>query len=143
MNETPYNLLKNKYDEISDYLLPVKDKYPKIVNDMLYYYVIENIDLFSEIEDSLGSEGVYFIEDFYIGRTHNIISRLSAHIIEIFEPQKGSNQEKKLKIENILKYRKLKTVIISNNKNDEKELIIQYSSKYNLANIRFNIKNIK
>jgi len=135
MNKTPYEIIESKYNEIDDYLKPVKNKYPDVVNDMLFYYVRDNIHLFSEIKN--GSKGVYFIEDFYIGRTKNIYNRITSHIIEIFQ-NTYSNQEKVENIKIVLKERKLKVNIISDQETDEKKLIIEYSKKYNLTNIEFN-----
>jgi hypothetical protein len=105
-----------------------------------YYNINLNLKNFIEFENNFNSiQGVYFIEDFYIGKSGNLNNRLAGHLTELCHLYTADNLEKSFKIIEILSIRKLKVKILSNNPKDEKMFIQEYSLKYPLLNTQFNI----
>lgn len=110
--------------------------------------VIEtNIDKFvNNVETIDNIEGCYMIEDFYIGRSQNILNRICGHLDETFRLylyyDKTNNHQKCKSILNILETGdKLNVKVLSNNQEDERRLIIKYAEETNLTNKVFNKYN--
>lgn len=74
--------------------------------------------------------GVYLIEDFYIGQTNNINSRIAFHILECFYKEYGCityvNAEKREAILKVLETRKIKVKLLTDDIKQEKKLIQEY-----------------
>lgn len=139
MNNTLLNEINNQYNKINNFIYK-ENKYigdNKIVFNLLFYWIRENLNRFSEINGGLS--GVYFIEDFYIGKTGDIYNRVSSHILDIFKG--NGNTEKVERTKDLLSNnKKIKVNIISKKQSDEESLIIKYSNDYDLTNIEFNPK---
>jgi len=98
------------------------------------------ISSFVEIDNSENyTEGVYQIENFYIGRSKNIESRIVYHILELIDIEEGKilNKEKLFLIKSVLKERKLKVKILSSNQEEEEFFIKELYNKIPLTNIEF------
>lgn len=90
--------------------------------------------------DSPNNKGVYQIEDFYIGKSGNILGRITYHILEVLNIEKSKvifNKEKLYLIYSILKNRKLKITHLDRNTKKEKEYIEILYPILPLVNIEF------
>lgn len=92
--------------------------------------------------------GIYLIEDFYIGKTNNINSRIAFHILECFYKEYGCityvNEEKREAILKVLETRKLKVKLLDDDMNKEKGYIQDYYlNGYPLLNKVYVNKKIK
>lgn len=84
--------------------------------------------------------GVYFIEDFYIGKSKDILSRIASHVLEVLTVEtskKVNNREKLYLIYSILKTRKLRVKILTSNQKQEESYIKEFYHKFPLTNIEF------
>lgn len=144
MKKTPYEKLQNKLNECNKFFNKntITDR-KSVIRDIMINYVYENYNQFFKINGY--TKGVYFIEDFYIGRTSNIHKRLAYHIVDSLDIflDYNSNIRKCEKIIDIIKNNILKVKMISKKESDEEKLIIEYSNKYDLTNIEFNPNRIK
>jgi hypothetical protein len=89
--------------------------------------------------------GIYLIEDFYVGKSTNIISRISAHILEVINSKNAKvvhNKEKLYLIQSILKNRKLKVKVIDEGLSKEVFHIERLYSILPLTNIEFVTKGM-
>ena len=113
--------------------------------DTLLNYIQLNIDRIVDFSNCSGFQGVYMIEDFYIGKSNNIIRRISEHLEEsLFDidrwkpsnwlPIKSGNKEKVRKIRESLSNSKLKITLLSDDIKEETKLIKEGRQKYNLTN---------
>ena len=90
------------------------------------------------------SEGVYLIENFYIGKSKNIKQRIIGHLVEalldcVNLDHRNYNYIKSMAIIEVLNKRRLKIVRLDHNKENEKELIIKFANiGYPLINKQFN-----
>jgi len=105
------------------YLREYLDFVYRIGKPELYFTINgEKNDLFDKFKNT---NCVYMIEDFYIGKSNRLFMRCLNHINECDEDVQ--NKEKNKKILKILNSgKKLKIKIISDNADDEKELIQSY-----------------
>lgn len=144
MKKTPYEKLQNKLNECNKFFNKntITDR-KSVIRDIMINYVYENHNQFFKIEGY--TKGVYFIEDFYIGRTSNIHRRLSYHIVDSLDIflDYNSNLRKCEKIIEVIKNNILVVKMLSKKETDEEKLIIEYSNKYDLTNIDFNPNRIK
>lgn len=103
--------------------------------------VKRNLDKFIEFENSVSivGSGVYVIENFYVGKTNNIVNRIVSHILECFYEEYGCknsfNKEKSYKIKEVLKTRKLRVKLIDSEQNRESIYINELKEKFLLTNI--------
>ena len=92
----------------------------KILNDYVEY----------DSNGYIKNGGVYLIEDFYIGQTGNITSRLAFHILECFYKEYDCityvNEEKREAILKVLETRKLKVKLLDDDMKKEKGYIQDY-----------------
>ena len=113
--------------------------------DSLLNYIELNIDRLVDFSNCDEFQGVYMIEDFYVGKSNNIKRRVSEHLEEsLFDidkwqpsnwlPIKSGNKEKVKRIREFLLNDKLKITLLSNDVKEETKLIKQYRLKYNLTN---------
>jgi hypothetical protein len=138
--KTPYELIEDKYNELIQFFKENKVRNSlDVIKEIIINYIIDNRELFFKLQSN-SKEGVYFIEDFYIGKTQNINIRIAYHIMDGFNPLRKNdvNIEKAYKIEEILKKRTLKFKMLSNIQSEEEKYIIKYSKKYKLTNKEFN-----
>ena len=122
--KTPYDLLmkikeaKNTlnltYITIEDYLIRKFDEF--------FTYDFDN------------SSGVYFLNDFYIGKSNDLMSRMISHLKETIYPKRNKNSERNLKIISSLKKDKICVSLLSEDVSDEAILINKYNSTHNLTN---------
>ena len=118
---------------------------------------IENFELFLKTDDNLtirdvdfnGYEnysGCYFIDSHYIGRTKNCIKwRINEHLNELYEAIKFRDSDiNKFKIQNLakklIKNKKISVKSISDDPEEENELVEIYSKSFNLTNSIINRK---
>lgn len=136
---TPYEILHNMYTDIDSILNRKIQDRKEIIRQHLLYEIMEKWHIFFEL-DSINKGGVYFISNYYIGRSDNMLKRISYHILDGYSPTRPSNANisKSINIENEIKLGKLKVKVISDNPDDEEKLIRKYSKNYNLSNIEFN-----
>jgi len=91
--------------------------------------------------DSIDVECVYMINDFYIGRTNNLMNRIMTHITDALELNIENANVEKIKLSRALLDAGLKFnfTILSTNQKDEKRLICEYydNGYTNLVNIQF------
>lgn len=120
-----------------DYLKQIEEKFKnktyKEKEDIIKDYIIFD-------KQHLGTSGVYLIEDFYIGRTKNIYSRIVSHIIEVLEVETTKivhNKEKLYLLWTILKKRRLKVKLLDKNQNKEPHYIRKLYNKLPLVNVEF------
>lgn len=114
----------------------------KVNFDSLHTAVLKDINNYVEYDNSgyMIHTGVYLIEDFYIGQSHNLPSRIASHIIECFYKEYQFdgyvNEEKCKKILEILaKNKKIKVKLLTDNVSNEARLIKEYfANGTNLVN---------
>lgn len=129
-----------------EYLEHIRDNFydgKKTYKDLptyFYYKMLENVDNFIYTPHGIHISGVYQLGDFYIGRSHNMKSRIVQHLIEsLYEPEKLiENNIKKYNINKIIKTREalksglLKVIMLDKEYSKESEHI--KNSKFNLTN---------
>lgn len=135
-----------------------KEYYIKLPNDIrecnyiglrykgtLLNYIESNIDRLVEFLNCDKNQGVYMIEDLYIGKSNNIKRRISEHLEEsLFDidrwktsnwlPIKSGNKDKVKRIRGSLSQGKLKITLLSEDVKDETKLIREWRLKYDLTN---------
>jgi hypothetical protein len=139
MTKKPYELIDDKYNECIKFFSINKVRNQKdIITEIMIDYIVSNPDNFFKVSN--GINGVYFISNYYIGRTSNIYYRMAYHIIDGYPSLRKSNTniDKANLIESEIRSGIIKVNIISNKQEDEEKLIIKYSKKYNLTNKEFN-----
>lgn len=135
-----------------------KEYYIKLPNDIrechynglihkgrLSHYIESNIDRVADFTNCKGTEGVYMMGEFYIGKSKNIKRRISIHLEEaLFDVDKwnssawfpipSGNEEKVRRTRTALLQGKLKVTLLSENVKDETKLIRDGYNKYKLTN---------
>lgn len=102
------------------------------LNSMREHILSEFSDYVDFENNTESSCGVYFIEDFYIGKSNNLKSRIVSHLIDATTTQtnrtlgKSLNYEKILKLKQILSYKKLSVVLLDTDVHNENIYIDGY-----------------
>jgi hypothetical protein len=116
-------------------------------NSYIFEFIFNNIERVCDFEKCEGDEGVYLIEDFYIGKSNRIRKRIAEHLQEcLYDPSKftdekfykfyikSNNLEKVNRIRKILSDGKLKIKLLSDDTSKEALMIMNGHSMYNLTN---------
>lgn len=136
----------------NDKLLGIRNKVNNKLSDFILEISSSTHEYVNLINVNNYIEGVYIIEDFYIGKTTDIYKRILAHLWDSTTQEKlintGSNlnYEKIFKIKNILNYRKLNIILLNGDVTKENEYISSYYLTHPLTNktgIDVKIKNTK
>lgn len=121
-----YNKLKIAEKEV-ELLKKGMGKYVPLT--FIVEYIASNINSFVEFENELNTDsGVYFIEDYYIGKSKNIVKRIAQHLADTLK-KKNSWNIKNLNIKKIecliatLKVKKLKVLILDSDMDKENDYI--------------------
>jgi len=102
-------------------------------------YLGNNVYKFANIYNPNNyKSGVYFIEDFYIGKSINLNNRIANHIFGILTIGFSDNYNLSLRILEILQYRKLEVQILDSDVKMEKFHIYENRDKYLLLNKQYN-----
>lgn len=113
--------------------------------DTLLNYIIINIDRVVDFTDCETTQGVYMIDELYIGKSIHIKRRIAEHLEEsLFDiskmqpsswlPIKSGNINKVKRIRECLNKGKLKIKLLSENMKEETKIIREGYLKYNLTN---------
>lgn len=89
--------------------------------------------------------GVYLIEDFYVGKSKNIISRIASHVLEVINADTHKvvhNKEKLFLICEILKTRKLNVKVLDKDQEKEETYIKKLYNDLPLTNVEFVTKEM-
>lgn len=113
--------------------------------DTLLNYIELNIDRVVDFTECEYTEGVYMIDELYIGKSIHIKRRIAEHLEEsLFDisrmkpsnwlPIKSGNINKVLRIRDCLSKGKLKIKLLSEDMKNETQFIREGYLKYNLTN---------
>lgn len=108
----------------------------------IYLFIIKNIDIFFDfknLDDEYKTgfnkwKGVYLLDNVYVGRSTNVLSRATNHIMEALGYADENNEEKSEHILKAMKERRLTFEIIDAEPKNENELILQYAKTHKLLN---------
>jgi uncharacterized protein YktA (UPF0223 family) len=131
-NLTPFEALL--FDmKVGEYSLKRTKNY-EVLKNILDYVIFDNFDP--------NKAGVYFINDFYIGKSDNIKNRICSHLIECVDFYNGVgkiyNQRKQNAILESLRVNKLVVKRLSTDPKTEKEYIQKLCFEYDLVNMDYN-----
>ena len=89
-----------------------------------------------EYDFDIEQQGVYLIGDYYIGKSFNIKERIINHIHQTFNFEFTNIYKEEKILYDLLNKGKIKITLLSNNQDDENELIEKYCNILPLTNIK-------